>query len=103
MATTDSAENCYHGTLDGSAADTITMKNPSGTLTFVNRGGTAAIYFRVDGVTAAVVAAKENFILPAAISSLTVRVTNPVFAATPVGVTCSIISAAAAPYSIEVI
>jgi|SRR5215469_5525450 len=97
MATTDNANMAYHGTTDGAAADTITMNVPAETLTIVNRAGSAELFFRMDG-TAAVIGAKENWIVPKSIGSLTVQARPGSNGKTIV----SIISNPAEAYSIEV-
>lgn len=83
-----------NGTLVAGTPTTVTLDEPYSTITVLNRNGLGEIFFRVDG-TAPVVGANDNFVVPAAITSVSVHATDE-----EIGTTIGLVSSAACTYSV---
>ena len=102
--TTHTVKYAYHGTLDGTDVDTITLTQSSAQFTIVNRSGTHEIYFTVDGTTPTA-AADNTYVIPAAIMAMSVPVFQPApgLGNQPPGVVVKLICGSSQTYSIEAV
>lgn len=94
----------YHGTLDGTDVDSVTLTQSASQFTIVNRAGTHEIYFTVDGTTPSV-AGDNTYVVPAAIMALSVPVIQPApgLGNQPPGVKVLLIAGASQTYSVEAV
>jgi hypothetical protein len=90
----------YHGTLDGTDVDNVTLTQSNPTFTIVNRSANS-IYFTVDG-TVPTVAGDNTFVCPTGLT-IAIPVLQPATAnqAQPAGTTVKLIAGSSSAYSVE--